>query len=198
MRMLDICCGCLGWSRAFLARGWEVVGVDIVEPPVIPSHFTFLRGDILVPGYLEDLHAHFGFDFGCASTPCENFSLFQIRNFHPNPPYPEMGIRLFNRARSFFHSTEIPHVMENVRAAQQFVGNAVHHCGSFYLWGNAVSPLIPKGLTKGMKMDRAWCQDLGGHGTKKRDQQTAGFATIPAELSGCVADYAERLLEVKA
>jgi hypothetical protein len=57
---------------------------------------------------------------------------------------------------------------------------------------------LPKGLTKGMKMDRKWCQELGGHGSAKRDEQTAGFATIPPELANCVADYAERLLEVPA
>lgn len=46
-------------------------------------------------------------------------------------------------------------------------------------------------------MDREWCQKLGGHGTKQRDKQTAGFATIPPELANAVADYAERLLEAR-
>ena len=36
---------------------------------------------------------------------------------------------------------------------------------------------------------------VGGHGSKQRDSQTAGFATIPPELANTVAAYAERLLE---
>lgn len=32
MRMLDLFCGRFGWSRAFTSRGWEVVGIDLVEP----------------------------------------------------------------------------------------------------------------------------------------------------------------------
>ena len=193
--MLDLFCGRWGWSRAFAARGWKCIGIDLIEPFEIPNGCDFLHGDILVPGYVEDVIRHYGFDFGCASSPCENFSLFQIRNFHPNPPFPEMGIKLFNRGRELFHNAGIPHVLENVRAAEQFVGKAENHSGSFYLWGDSVPPLIPKGLSKGMKMDRKWCQNLGGHGSKKRDSQTAGFATIPSELANCVADYAERILE---
>jgi len=45
--MLDLLCGRLGWTKAFLARGWECVGVDLVEPPEIPQGFTFIKGDIL-------------------------------------------------------------------------------------------------------------------------------------------------------
>ena len=33
MRLLDLFSGRWGWSRAFAARGWECVGVDMVEPP---------------------------------------------------------------------------------------------------------------------------------------------------------------------
>jgi site-specific DNA-cytosine methylase len=29
MRMLDLFCGRWGWSKAFAARGWECVGVDL-------------------------------------------------------------------------------------------------------------------------------------------------------------------------
>ena len=43
-RMLDLFCGRLGWSKAFLAKGWECVGVDLVEPPEIPQGFRFIKG----------------------------------------------------------------------------------------------------------------------------------------------------------
>ena len=113
----------------------------------------------------------------------------------------------------------LPYVMENVRAAQQFVGNAVHHCGPFYLWGNAVPPLLHRGITKGthdikgVPVNRskrfyfdakagknrlitekaAWKETSSG--SKERKECTAQLATIPPELANCVCDYAERLLE---
>jgi hypothetical protein len=136
-----------------------------------------------------------GVDFICASSPCEQFSVHRMKMFHPHPPYPALGIELFNHTRALCEEVGVPYCMENVQTAQQFVGEARGHAGSFYLWGNAVPPLLPRGLTKGMKMDRKWCQKLGGHRSSKRDAQTAGFATIPPELASCVADYAERILE---
>ena len=47
MRLLDLFCGRLGWSRAFAARGWECVGIDLVEPPEIMDNFVFEHGDVL-------------------------------------------------------------------------------------------------------------------------------------------------------
>ena len=44
-RMLDLFCGRLGWSKAFLAKGWECVGVDLVEPPEIPQGFRFIKAE---------------------------------------------------------------------------------------------------------------------------------------------------------
>ena len=194
-KLLDLFSGRFGWSKAFAAKGWECVGIDLVEPPEIPAGCTFIKADILTitPEWVREQ----GFDFGVASSPCENFSLFQIRNFHPNPKYPALGIELFNHARWLFNEAKLPHVLENVRAAQDFVGQSVNHAGSFHLWGDSVPAFLPKGLTKGMKMDRKWCQELGGHGTAKRDSQTAGFATIPEELASVIAEGAERILECK-
>jgi len=74
---------------------------------------------------------------------------------------------------------------------------------------------MPQGITKGMKLggsipfgdmpieDRRKhrTQDLmlmAGHGSKARQEWTSKVATIPPELSACVAEYAERLLEQKA
>ena len=203
--LLDLFCGRLGWSRAFAKRGWKCVGVDLTEPPEIPDNCEFINEDILslelgssslrYRGSHEVICSYF--DAVVGSSPCENFSLFQMRNFHPNPPYPNEGIELFNHARNLCESSGLPYVLENVARAQDFVGRAVNHSGSFYLWGNAVPPLLPKGLSKGMKMDRKWCQELGGHGSIKRNMQTAAFATIPPELANCVAEYFERVMETR-
>jgi hypothetical protein len=218
MRMLDLFCGRFGWGKAFAARGWDVVGIDLVEPPEIPRGCRFYELDILsinrVQGWMRD----WDFDFICASSPCEQFSVNGMKHFHPNPPYPELGIKLFNHARSLCEASGVPYVMENVRAAQQFVGNAVNHCGPFYLWGSGVPPLMPQGIQKGttkihgslkpnerslpkeqkyaLRMHRFGNEDGSSYtiSAKKRAAQTA---TIPPELANCVADYAERICETR-
>jgi hypothetical protein len=139
-----------------------------------------------------------GYDFICASSPCEQFSVHGMKHFHPNPKYPELGLKLFNHTRMLCDASGVPYVMENVRAAQKFVGNAVNHCGPFYLWGSGVPPLLHSGITKGfnkMQWDRIthkWSDEINGIGAKSRASVSA---TIPPELASCVADYAERILE---
>ena len=203
----------------------------LVEPPEIPQGFRFAKANVLnirigelwgKPFFTYVINAQLGelfaqdFDFICASSPCEQFSVHGMKHFHPNPPYPELGIKLFNHTRELCEASGVPYVMENVRAAQQFVGNAVHHCGPFYLWGNAVPPLLNQGISKGISLHIPGIEKVTGDarkalrnaakipfqwtstGGKKRKAITAGAATIPPELSSCVADYAERLLEQKA
>jgi hypothetical protein len=197
MRMLDLFCGRLGWSKAFLARGWECVGVDILPVPIVEgadlSSFTYIRGDILDMGLHWVIQRHF--DFICASSPCDEFACFQMRHFRPNPPFPEAGIKLFNHTRSICEASGVPYVLENVRAAQEFVGKAVGKAGSFHLWGNAVPPVLPT------VYKAKWFRRDGKPGNfakellLKKSERKPLLATIPPELSNCVADYAERLLE---
>jgi len=224
MRMLDLFCGRFGWSRAFAERGWECVGVDLVAPPEILLECEFIQADILDLESL-DLGFYGPFDFICASSPCEQFSVHGMKHFHPNPPYPELGIKLFNHTRSLCEASGLRYVMENVRAAQDFVGKAVNHCGPFYLWGNAVPPLMPQGIKKGMRLGTGGIEGCGvPNGTRFRNMTpeqkraarktdpmlsassvsearklaTAAVATIPPELAACVADYAMRTFEVTA
>ena len=113
MRLLDLFAGRLGWSKPFLARGWEVVAIDLVKPPEIPSGVTFIQADILNLRYSGDFTSNNwflvengerrfigDFDAVCCSSPCEQFSIHGMKHFHPNPPYPELGIKLFNHSRS--------------------------------------------------------------------------------------------------
>lgn len=215
-RMLDLFCGRWGWSKAFAARGWECVGVDLVHSSDCQPPTSIFCGDNVL-----DLDAAWimrcGFDFVCASSPCEQFSVFGMPHFHPNPPYPEIGIRLFEHTRAICEAAGVMYVMENVKAAQSFVGKAQGRCGPFYLWGNAVPPMMPQGIVKGLvlggggavlkmiangatraeireyrrKHDEHWNSSK----SEARKKSTAMFATIPPELANCVADYAERLLE---
>jgi hypothetical protein len=196
------------------------VGVDLVEPSEIPPRCEFIRANVL-DIWREGTSIHiptggrepaFGFDLICASSPCEEFSVHGMKHFHPNPAYPELGIKLFNHTRQLCEVSDLPYVMENVRAAQQFVGNAVHHCGPFYLWGTAVPPILPQGIQKGVRLGKSGftgeaqkefrkrnsnpARDAWS-GSEKRAEATAKLATIPPELANCVAEYAERLLEQK-
>jgi hypothetical protein len=217
--MLDLFCGRWGWSKAFAARGWECVGVDLVEPPEIPQGCSFVECDVFQLRCAQGSriwsyrpHLELGeFDFICASSPCEQFSVHGMKHFHPNPPYPELGIKLFNHTRSICEASGVPYVMENVRAAQQFVGNAAHHCGPFYLWGSGVPAIMPQGIRKGISMGgdkfkglaieerrelrRQYAFLQGSSRGEQRRGVTAAAATIPPELANCVADYAERLIE---
>lgn len=215
MRVLDLFCGRWGWGREFARRGHEVVGIDLVESPEIPQGCTFVQANILNVRYSSwgfwvmngPILGHF--DFICASSPCEQFSVHGMKHFHPNPKYPDMGINLFNHTRFLCEASRLPYVMENVRAAQQFVGKAVNHCGPFYLWGKGIPPLMPQGIKKGMNMgssnwDRATNYDYAKRNglmmafnskSKERAELTAAAATIPPELASCVAEYAERICE---
>ena len=101
-RMLDLFCGRLGWSKAFLAHGWEVVGVDLVDPPdPWPPDFDFVRADVRHLGFAfgglivddGDYRSYGPFDFICASSPCEQFSVHCMKfTKKKDHPYPEMGI----------------------------------------------------------------------------------------------------------
>jgi len=179
------------------------VGVDLQEPPEIPPGCEFIKLDVLDIRWRERPAKHFNTcldaanpfwefcvpDFIVASSPCEQFSVHGMKHFHPNPKYPEMGIKLFNHTRQLCEASGLPYVMENVRAAQQFVGNAV-------------PPLLHHGIIKGMTRKACGFREYKGEpgwskrqGMAKRDdkEQASRAAIIPPELANCVCDYAERL-----
>lgn len=225
MRLLDLFCGRWGWSRAFAARGWDVTGIDLCDLNDVdkPAGATFLCSDVLnfwaTEGWIHRNATHAcdwseQFDFIVASPPCEEFSVFGMKCFHPNPPYPRFGIELFNHTRELCETSKIPYVIENVWPAAKFVGRWEHHAGPYFLWGNGVPPLMPGGIRKGKSFRGA----PGAYMEKKpmnvstkewrnlyqqEAERLAGgrkncasfAATIPPELANCVADYAERILE---
>lgn len=199
-RLLDLFAGRWGWSRAFAARGWECIGVDLVEPPETPRGCRFICADILeLSARIALVHK---IDFICASPPCEQFSVHCMKFLKKkNPTYPELGIKLFNHTRSICEASGLPYVIENVRCAQQFVGQAQHHSSAFYLWGNAVPPLLPKGILKMGNQGGYYKKGAPGgfvHDPPGSRQPAAKSATIPPELSSCVCDYAERVIEQRA
>ena len=192
MRILDLFAGELGWSRVFAARGHHCVAVDIKRPSIeIPERVSFVLQDVLALTQ-DDLKAWM-IDAIVASSPCEQFSVHGMKHFHPNPPYPELGLKLFNHTRELCEASGLPYIMENVRSAQQFVGNAVHHAGPYYLWGSAVPALMPCGINKGLgdMSTKHYHANLDKISPHIRASKTA---TIPPELANCVCDYFERLL----
>jgi hypothetical protein len=192
--MLDLFCGRWGWSKSFAKRGWECIGIDYVRPPEMPDRCTWLGLNILTVS-AEQIRL-MKVDFICASPPCEQFSVHGLKCFHKNPPYPALGMQLFNHTRHICEFSRVPYVIENVRAAQQFVGNAVHHCGPFYLWGSGVPAMIPQGILKGRRL---MAGGYKGQTLAKSDKGAAAIvATIPPELAGCVVNYAEGLLRQRA
>lgn len=136
---IDLCCGEGGWTDGLLARGFRVIGYDV-------KRFPKYRGKLIVKSILDltvaDLLLWNPRVIVC-STPCEEFSIFGMPMFHPSPKFPALGIQLFEHARALCECAGVPYIMENVRCAQEFVGDAVTHIGPFYFWGTGVPALLP-------------------------------------------------------
>lgn len=207
---IDLFCGKGGWTNGLLEAGFEVYGFDLELQPDYRG--IFLRCDVLdlTAKFLRGLRPV----FACCSSPCEEFSVHGMKHFHPNPPPPETGIKLFNHSRSLLEELGVPYVMENVRPAQKFVGRSVTHCGPFYLWGTGVPAIFPKeaysvkkgidmgssSFVKGMSSDEVKAYRKGiqliSYGSKspERKAATAQAAMIPLPVARTVAEYAMALV----
>lgn len=165
MRMLDLCCGLGGASRAFRDRGWEVITVDI-EPRFTPDIVADVRTWHWTGGSV---------DFVWASPPCDEFAR-ESMPWCKTGKAPDLSIveacrRIIAEAR--------PHayVIENVRGAQRWIGQAVCHVGPFYLWGS-FPPIDLAGLR--MRPKESYSSN-----------QAAERALIPYALSRAIAIAAE-------
>jgi hypothetical protein len=173
---IDLCCGRGGWTIGLQAAGYRVIGFDI-EKYDYP-------GDLV----LQDIRTIDGRRLKhatliVASSPCTDFAKHGMRMFHPNPPPPISGIELFRACERIGREAGVPTILENVRAAQPFVGRARARCGSFYLWGD-VPPLLPNiRARKSMPMDRQQLRRIGMAGSAQRKLWSATVAMIPVELA---------------
>jgi len=152
---IDLYAGLGGWTEALLAEGWNVIGFDIE------------RHDYGTGGYpgqlvLQDVCTLHGAQFRdadliVASPPCQEFSYRAMpwKRAKALPP-PYLGMNLFWQCWRIQHEAceasgrYIPLVVENVKGAQRWIGQARAHFGSFYLWGdvNSVGDAIVGGQTK--------------------------------------------------
>lgn len=202
---IDLFCGKGGWTNGLLEAGFEVYGFDIEPQPDYKG--IFVQCDILSLT-AEDLRKY-GASFATCSSPCEQFSVHGMRHFFPNPKYPQIGIELFNHSRSILEKLGIPYVMENVRAAQEFVGRSVNHCGPFHLWGTGVPAVmgselysIQKGMTRKAMGQREY-KGQPGWNTKNEKLETrisaygiaATAGMIPLPIARAVAETAWNLTQ---
>lgn len=193
--MGDLFCGRGGWTKGFQAQGWDCWGIDLNPQPLYPGRF--IQADIAQ--LVELPHA----DFYCCSSPCEGFSVHNMKHFHPNPKWPWLGSALLDYSRYLLEQTGKPYIVENVRAAEKFMGKAVQHCGPFYFWGNGVPAVFPRDayrVTKGMNITQAWDRDTGkrsyagprrfSSGSQQRRDEVAKLAEIPHKLASYLAETA--------
>jgi hypothetical protein len=139
--LLDLFCGRGGWSRAFIKRGWDCVGVDLGEfSRVYPA--LFLRRDVRSLDF-----AFLGlFDGIVASPPCEEFArawMPWLRGDHK--PDPE-AIALLEWSIDLVARVPCPVVVECSRFATKHVAGAVMS-QSWAFWGD-VPVLLPHGGKK--------------------------------------------------
>lgn len=154
---IDLCCGLGGWAEALLAEGYDVVGYDT------EAH-DYGQGGYPGTLILQDITTLHGSQFKDAalfvcSPPCQKYSYMAMpwsraKAMRATILADETGqLRreltllfdtCFRIQREAIEAAGhyIPMVVENVRGAQEWVGRARWHYGSFYLWGD-VPALMP-------------------------------------------------------
>lgn len=169
---IDLCCGLGGWTKGFLAEGYEVIGFDI-------ERHDYGTGGYPAQLVLQDILTLDGAQFKdaaviVASPPCQRYSYMAMpwsrakreaswQRWHRDSPFSD-GFHLndlFNacfriqREASEAAGHHIPMVVENVKGAQPWIGRASWHFGSYYLWGD-IPALMPftavKRIHDGLKL----------------------------------------------
>jgi hypothetical protein len=148
---IDLYCGLGGWAEGFLSEGYRVVGFDIE------------RHDYGTGGYpgslvIQDVLTLVGSQFReaaviVASPPCQAYS-YRAMPWKRAKALPPPDNTLFEacfriqREASEAASRHIPLIVENVRGAQKWVGQARWHFGSYYLWGDVPALMPPVRMAK--------------------------------------------------
>lgn len=159
---IDLFCGLGGWTEGLLAEGYRVVGFD---------NERHEYGEAKYPAQLviQDVLTLHGSQFKdaaliVASPPCQEYSYMAMpwtlakekrTRILADPAEQSRLTALFDvcfrlqREASEAAGRHVPLIVENVRGAQDWVGKAPWHFGSFYLWGDipALMPII-KSATK--------------------------------------------------
>jgi hypothetical protein len=153
--VVDLCCGLGGWSKAFIAEGWEAVGFDIEEHQYgekrYPGHLI-LKSILELNGY--DLRHSVNPALIVASPPCQEYSYMAMPFSRGKKiaaalrgkgafPAGYTGSRTLAKLTALYRACfriarecGCPIVLENVKGAQPWVGRAQANFGSYYLWGD--------------------------------------------------------------
>ncbi len=105
-RLLDLFCCAGGASAGYVAAGFDVVGIDLVEQPNYPYPMHVADALTLSPAFLG------AFDAIHASPPCQAYSdlAYRTGNGHAWP-------RLIEPVREMLETTGKPYVIENVEGS---------------------------------------------------------------------------------
>ena len=116
MKVLDLFCGCWGWSKPFIETGHDVTGVDSEEWCDPPAGAKFIKANL--EDWVPDEH----YDVILASPPCTEFSI--IKKDTAMYPYDErIGLDLVWRAFYIIQKVKPKYwVLENVKGLSEFLG----------------------------------------------------------------------------
>jgi hypothetical protein len=149
--VIDLCCGLGGWTRGFLAEGYDAIGFDIEKHEY---------GDKRYPAelILKDIRQLCGYELRAvnpvvivASPPCQKYSYMAMpwkrakregrwQQWERDSPFGDFRLNeLFDACFRIARECGVPLVVENVKGAQPWVGPARAHFGSYYLWGDVES-----------------------------------------------------------
>jgi C-5 cytosine-specific DNA methylase len=155
---IDLFCGLGGWAEGFLVEGYSVIGFDIKK-------HDYGNGSYPGQLVLQDVTTLHGSQFKdaaviVASPPCTEYSYMAMpwsrakqiaKALRRKGEFPEgyTGSRTIEELNRLFMACfriqreaseaagrDIPLVVENVRGAQPWVGQANAEYGSFLLWGD--------------------------------------------------------------
>ena len=145
---IDLFAGLGGWASGLLTEGWDVIGFDIER---------HVYGEHRYPAQLviQDVLTLDGSQFRdaaliVASPPCQAYS-YRAMPWKRAKALPPPDNTLFQACfriqceASAAAGRHIPLIVENVRGAQRWIGQARWHFGSYFLWGDipALMPITP-------------------------------------------------------
>jgi hypothetical protein len=225
---IDLYAGLGGWAEGFLAEGYRVVGFDIerhqyprrVLPGELSEGWDEYPGQLVLQDVLT-LHGAQFRDAACivASPPCQRYSYMAMpfsRGRKLAQEYRD-GVRSVEELNALFEACFriqreasaaagrwVPLVVENVKGAQPWVGRAVTHYGSYYLWGDVPALMPAAAARKSQHHPLTETPDGVGvtswfHGNSKREARyygtkTAGQSAAADGMKGkgsWVGDYQE-------
>ena len=149
LRLLDLFCGVGGWSKGFIANGWECVGVDIKE---FDYPGTFIKSDVydLDPEFINS------FDGIVCSPPYEEYARAWLPWLRGDGKPEQWAVDLLQWSVDLCSGHEC-----RLTECSVFSGKHVDdgsRFGSYMLWGD-VPALVPytvrkKTKTSGMKPEK--------------------------------------------